>query len=124
MTAVVTPMPGVRLLTVQRLPLERRKALLRDLARGHWDMEEENVSLQLAAWAHDSLTGPALRSAWLEYRARLDIADGITEGRLHWSVVDDSLCCPDRTEAAIERACEDAEEALSLLAGGCRHGRA
>jgi len=117
-TADLLVMPGVRMLTARRLPLERRRELLRELARAHLDMEPENVELQLAAWAHESLTGPALKAAWLEYRYRLELAADAAEGRLHWSLIDPEMRCGERQQAAVEIAADDAEEALNVLAGG------
>ena len=120
MTAVaeVRALPGIRLLPVQRLPLERRKDLLRHLALDYLDLEPENVQLLLSAWAHDSLTGPELKACWLEYRVRVSKAEGIAEGVIDWRDICDELLCGERTAAAIEIARADAEAALHHLAAG------
>lgn len=117
-TADLIALPGIKLIPVRRLPLEKRRQRLRELALRACEMDPEDVTNLLSAYAHDSLTGPALRAAWLDYRARLDIAEGVAEGRLDWRVVNDELTCCERTAAAIEIAHQDAEEALDVLAGG------
>ena len=119
-TADLIAMPGVKVITVRRLPLEERRARLRELALAACDMDAEDVTVLLSAWAHDSITGPALKSAWLEYRARLEVAEGVAHGQLDWRAIDDELTCRERTAAAVEIAYQDAEDALDVLAGGAR----
>ena len=119
MTAVVTPMPGVRLLTVQRLPLERREALLAWLAENALDLPAEVVTLSRDAFSHDSLYGPALDAAWQEYRYRLMVRHDAEDGRADWHChLFEDPPGPDSGEAAVQRAQDDAAEALTFLARG------
>lgn len=122
MTAVaeVRALPGVRLIAVRRLPLEKRRERLRNLALAACDMNAEDVTVLPSAWAHDSLSGPALQASWLEYRYRLQIESDVAEGRLDYRVINDELVCQERTAAAVEIAHEDSEQALDVLAGGRR----
>jgi hypothetical protein len=120
MTAIaeVLPMPGVRQIVIRRLPLERRKELLRQLALDYRDLEPEVVELQLTALAHDSHTGPEMKAAWLDYRHRVYLSEGISEGVIDWRDICEDLTCGERTAAAREIAHGDAEEALHHLAAG------
>jgi hypothetical protein len=117
-TAVVTTMPGTRLVAIQRLSCERRMQLLEQLARQALDLEPEFVVILRDALAHDSLTRPAVEEAWDDVLERVAIADAADQGLVDWRCIADDLPCPDRTSAAAEIARQDATEALAALAGG------
>jgi hypothetical protein len=116
--APVRTMPGVRLVAVKRLSFEQRMRRLENLARTCPDRDAEETAVLLAAWAHDSLAGPALDIAWTAFLEARQIEQDADEGRLHWSVVCEDLTCADKFAAAREIAHEDARCALALLAGG------
>lgn len=114
--AALDTMPWVRVITAARRPLGRREELLAWLAGA--DLPPEATEILRAAWAHDSVTGPALETAWQAYLAALRIAEGVAEGRLDYRVVDEDLCCPDRHQVAAEIARQDAEAALRVVSRG------
>jgi len=125
MTAVI-PMPGVRLVTARRMPLERREQLLAWLAEHALDLPAEVVTLGYHAWSHDDLHGPALDAAWLAYVRCRALADAADAGVLDCDTACGDCghrlasecgcsCCPAPGE--IEH--QDAADALNLLARGC-----
>ena len=124
-TATVSTMPWTRFLTAERLPLKRRKELLAWLGESVLGLPPELVTLAVTAWAHDSITGPALDEAWGRYLERQALADAVDNGIADWDWRCNSCahllgkacpcsCCP----SASEQAHADAEAALDVLAGG------
>jgi hypothetical protein len=125
--APVRTMPGVRLVAVKRLSFEQRMRRLENLARTCLDRDAEETAVLLAAWAHDSLSGPQLERAWEEVVDLLRVADKADRDRLDWDWACNSCghrtgqecgctCCP----SAADEAEADAAEALAVLAGGTR----
>lgn len=54
---------------------------------------------------------------WEAYLDRVEREKGIEDGTLHWSAIDDSLTCGERTETAREIARQDTADALADLLG-------
>jgi hypothetical protein len=117
-TAEILPLPGIRLVTAARLPVERREFLLRWLAERSLDLPPEVVALSVDAWSHDSICGPALELAWRDFEDKTALADAADRGCFDWRQLDPELSCGGRTEVAREVAHQDAEDALHLLARG------
>jgi hypothetical protein len=125
-TAELLALPGIRLLPIQRLSLERRKDLLAWLAENLLDLPPEAVTVMRDSWSHDSLSGPALDEAWGRYLERQTLADALEVGiPADWDWRCSScghrlgqechcLCCP----SASTQAHQDAAEALEHLAAG------
>jgi hypothetical protein len=113
--------PGRREVSVDRLPVERRRRLLQWLAetvlenREHFPAEAEDALV--SAWCRHS---PDLEDRWLDYRERFRILTEAKRGVLDWRVVNDRLTCAERTEAAREIAHQDADDALAALIGSSR----
>jgi hypothetical protein len=124
-TAELLALPGIRLLPVQRLSLERRKKLLSWLAKNLPALPAEAVTVMRDTWSHDSLSGPHLDEAWCRYLERLALADAVDAGIADWDWRCNScahllgrkcscLCCP----SASGQAHQDAGDALEYLAAG------
>lgn len=124
--ADVRPMPWTRLLTAQRLPLQRRKELLKWLASlTPRALPDEAIPLLLSAWSHDSLIGPELDRAWGEVQRRVALADSVRLGLpgCEWACADCGHrlhqgcpcgCCP----SAVDLSKQDADDAIHYLAAG------
>ena len=128
-TAELLTLPGIRLLPVQRLSLERRKALLAWLAENLLDLPPEAVTVLRDSFSHDSLSGPALDEAFGRYLERQALADAVDAGIADWDWACGSCghplgrscpcsCCP----SASAQAHQDAADALEYLAAGNSYG--
>ena len=75
--------------------------------------------------AHKSLAGDeeAFNDAWGAYREALRRRDGLDCGELNWVAEYPGLAdCPDPQEEAVQQACQDTDEALSVLMWGPKWG--
>ncbi len=116
-TATVLELHGRRAVEVDRLPVERRKDLLRWLARHTLEVPPEAAEALLSAWCRDRAD---LEDRWLDFCERLALADAADQGVLDWRQVSDDLTCTERTETAREIARQDADAALAVLIGSAR----
>ena len=94
---------------------------LEDLA-GHWlnqqwtaERETELYALVHTSWPQDL--------AWLLFRELAEwvrIRDGVNDGLLHWTYVDDRLTCTEPTTAAFQIACGHVDQLVHGLLGARR----
>lgn len=113
--------PRIRMVAIALPDEAKRRELLHDLALTltREDCKPEVVALHLAAWAWDEFTPLQRQAAWLEYRYRLMVWQDADDGCAEWypHLFEDPPG-PDSREAAVQRAHDDADEALTVLARG------
>ena len=107
----------------------RQATVIGSASPAFWpDGNKKMVSIiTLQTEEHDDEEDDGQRAVWVPIpsQIRTVIADavrkagekGIEDGTLHWSAIDDSLTCGERTETAREIARQDTADALADLLG-------